>query len=496
MLAVAVVGVLSLVPTSTVRLRLESLTLDGLRLTADSAGGVLEPVPLAQATLLADVGRVLDSVIVIRETGETSVLPRSERVSIRPADPPGRASSLQLASVELPADSALEVQSEGDGVLRLFLPGGAPRAMTLSGEWWIDSTLIDFGTIGIGRIVIDTRDPILVDILADEARPGVILLEALPIESLHLSRLRPLSDQAETTVRAGRLVAQWGNEDLDRSSSPSFDSFEGAIDSLWIAGGVLQAEIGGTAVKGLRVGGRDRMPSLLSVLPAAQRRTGTGGLLGVVLLALGLLIWPMIAARRSARAVGTGPAAASAPLGGAGTASSRRLAAVWFADIAGFTELSSRDEDGALAVSKELERLARHEVDARGGRIVKLLGDGVLTEFSSTDAAVRAALGLQQAFSRSGVVARYRMALRVGVHVGDIVPTAEGDVLGAGVNVASRIQSTAEPGRVAVSEDVARQLRQRPEFTLVPMDPVPLKGLPGLTQLYEVDSSDPQAETG
>jgi len=77
----------------------------------------------------------------------------------------------------------------------------------------------------------------------------------------------------------------------------------------------------------------------------------------------------------------------------------RRLAAVWFADIVGYTELSSRDEDGALAVVDELQRLAREEVEPRGGRIVKFQGDAVLAVFDSTDSALDSALALQESFS-------------------------------------------------------------------------------------------------
>ena len=63
----------------------------------------------------------------------------------------------------------------------------------------------------------------------------------------------------------------------------------------------------------------------------------------------------------------------------------RRLAAVWFADIVGYTDLSAKDEDAAFRVVRELQRIARMQCDARGGRVVKLMGDAVLTVFDSTD---------------------------------------------------------------------------------------------------------------
>jgi len=278
-------------------------------------------------------------------------------------------------------------------------------------------------------------------------------------------------------VLEGRLVGEGIAETLDASSRLSFESFEGTIDSLWIEDGSLTAEIRGASVGGLRMAGRNRMPSVLAALPPGQRWLALGVLLGAT--ALGGL-WG-IGPRLRRRTGAAGPQAA---------APSRRLAAVWFADIAGFTELSSRDEDGALAVSRELERLCRQEVETHGGRIVKLLGDGVLTEFASANAAVRAALGLQASFADSAVVREKERALRIGVHVCEVVATPDGDVYGSGVNVASRVESAAPRGRVAVSEDVAHQLRQRAEFSLEPMPPVQLKGLDGLTQLFVVDWSD------
>lgn len=225
---------------------------------------------------------------------------------------------------------------------------------------------------------------------------------------------------------------------------------------------------------------KDRMPSALAQLPLGRRRILLGTLLGSVMLGAIGLIGPAVRAKPGERGTGSAPSpAAGEP--------SRRLAAVWFADIVGFTELSSRDEDGALAVSQELERLARAEVESHGGRIVKLLGDGVLSEFGSANAAVRAALGLQDSFSASEVVREKTRALRIGVHVCEVVASPDGDVYGAGVNFASRIESAAEPGRVAVSEDVAHQLRQRSEFSLAAMPPVRLKGLDAPSQLFVVD---------
>jgi adenylate cyclase len=142
-----------------------------------------------------------------------------------------------------------------------------------------------------------------------------------------------------------------------------------------------------------------------------------------------------------------------------------RLAAVWFADIVGYTRKSAEDEEGALRVVRSFQEAARDVTRRYEGRIVKFIGDAVLAEFASTEAAVRAALRLNAA-----CVERARHAgvecptLRIGVHVGDVATTADGDVYGDGVNLAARIVDEAAPGEVWVSQDVWRQLRQRPRF--------------------------------
>ena len=164
----------------------------------------------------------------------------------------------------------------------------------------------------------------------------------------------------------------------------------------------------------------------------------------------------------------------------------RRLAAVWFADIVGYTDLSARDENAALEVVDELQRIAREEVESRDGRIVKFQGDAVLTVFDSADAALRAALALRDEFTGSEVVQRHECALRVGVHLGDVVEADDGDVYGDGVNVALRIEGQAEAGQVVVSEDVYRLLREQADHGFNPFGPVTLKGVAEPMWLYVV----------
>jgi class 3 adenylate cyclase/tetratricopeptide (TPR) repeat protein len=168
---------------------------------------------------------------------------------------------------------------------------------------------------------------------------------------------------------------------------------------------------------------------------------------------------------------------------------------VWFADVVGYSRLMSENEGEAVAVVRLLQAVCREIVPAGGGRVIKFLGDGALAEFSSTDSAVRAAIAVRQAFAERSEVARHGTRdLRIGVHVGDVVATEDGDLYGDGVNVASRLQAAAEPGQVLVSGEVWRQLKPRPEFSFEELGARSLKGIDGPVDAYAA-RMDPAAAT-
>ena len=164
----------------------------------------------------------------------------------------------------------------------------------------------------------------------------------------------------------------------------------------------------------------------------------------------------------------------------------RRLAAVWFADIVGYTSLSARDEDGALAVVATFQRLAGETVEQHSGRIVKFIGDAALAEFASTDGAIRSALALMERFTESDDARRFGSTLRVGVNVGEVISSPDGDIYGDGVNLASRLQNQAAPGQVVASEAVHAQIRQRTVFRTEPLGNRAVKGIADPVTLYRV----------
>ncbi|MDT8369556.1 MAG: Ig-like domain-containing protein [Longimicrobiales bacterium] len=174
------------------------------------------------------------------------------------------------------------------------------------------------------------------------------------------------------------------------------------------------------------------------------------------------------------------------PMKGKASESGRRLAAIVFADVEGYTELSSRDEDMALEVIRAFQRIAREGVGDQKGRIVKFLGDGMLAEFQSLDAAVGASHALQEAFGELGEAIEAGVALRIGVHLGDVMFSEDGDVHGSGVNVASRIEGYAPPSGIVVSDSAYHHLRHRKAYTFTSIGVHDLKGVPDPMELYVV----------
>ncbi|ESY17891.1 MULTISPECIES: adenylate/guanylate cyclase domain-containing protein [unclassified Mesorhizobium] len=139
----------------------------------------------------------------------------------------------------------------------------------------------------------------------------------------------------------------------------------------------------------------------------------------------------------------------------------RRLAAIVVADVVGYSRLMESDEAGTLATLKDRRTLILQPmVRARGGRIVKLMGDGVLIEFASAVNAVSAAIELQRKMSEANtdLPDRRRIVLRIGINLGDVI--GEGaDIYGEGVNIAARLETLAEPGGICISGKVHDEVR-------------------------------------
>ena len=143
-----------------------------------------------------------------------------------------------------------------------------------------------------------------------------------------------------------------------------------------------------------------------------------------------------------------------------GTPSTRRLAAVMIADVAGYSRLMERDEAGTHARLLEARaEVTDPAVRRHGGRIVRTVGDGLLVEFPSALSALQAAIEIQRTMAERnrGLPRGRRIDHRIGINLGDIL-VDEHDIAGNGVNVAARLESIAPPGGIAISGTVRRQV--------------------------------------
>ncbi len=140
----------------------------------------------------------------------------------------------------------------------------------------------------------------------------------------------------------------------------------------------------------------------------------------------------------------------------------RKLTAVMVTDIVGYTTMAQRDEALALELLEEHRQLLRTRFTGHGGREIKTMGDGFLVAFTSALSATECAIDIQQSMRarNAELPEERRVLLRVGIHVGDVVDQG-GDLLGDGMNVASRIEPLAQPGGVCVTAQVYELVRNR-----------------------------------
>jgi adenylate cyclase len=138
----------------------------------------------------------------------------------------------------------------------------------------------------------------------------------------------------------------------------------------------------------------------------------------------------------------------------------RRLAAILACDVAGYSRLMSNDEEGTLTALKACRReLLDPKFAEYRGRIFKLTGDGALVEFASAVDATRCAMEIQRLMAerRSSAPSDRRVEFRIGINVGEII-VDEGDIYGDGVNIATRVESLANPGGICLSENAYNQI--------------------------------------
>src|SRR5215472_13786549 len=139
----------------------------------------------------------------------------------------------------------------------------------------------------------------------------------------------------------------------------------------------------------------------------------------------------------------------------------RKLAAILVTDVVGYSRLAGADEERTLARLRALRSdLVDPTIALHHGRVVKRTGDGVLNEFRSVVDAVRCAIEVQNGMAErnAGLPPERRIKFRIGIHLGDVVEEGDGDLMGDGVNIASRLEGGARHGAICLSEQAYWQV--------------------------------------
>jgi adenylate cyclase len=165
----------------------------------------------------------------------------------------------------------------------------------------------------------------------------------------------------------------------------------------------------------------------------------------------------------------------------------RKLAAIMFTDMVGYSALMERDETVALAMLEEHRQLLRSIFPKHHGSEIKTIGDGFLVEFSSALAAVQCGIEIQEVIAKrnSANPQQGTFQVRIGIHAGDVV-RRDNDVIGDGVNIASRIEPLAGVGGICISQQVFDQIENRVAQSLKSMGQVKLKNMMRPLKVYWV----------
>ena len=166
----------------------------------------------------------------------------------------------------------------------------------------------------------------------------------------------------------------------------------------------------------------------------------------------------------------------------------RRLAAIVFADVAGYSRLMHDDESGTInTLKKHLSELIEPVIAEQSGRLVKTTGDGILMEFSSAVSAVTAAIDIQRGMMlrNNQTPEDRRIEFRIGINLSEIV-VDDADILGDGVNVAARLEGLADANGICVSDEIQRIVRNKIDADIESVGEVSLKNMPRPIKVYRI----------
>jgi adenylate cyclase len=171
----------------------------------------------------------------------------------------------------------------------------------------------------------------------------------------------------------------------------------------------------------------------------------------------------------------------------------RRLAAILAADVAGFSALMERDEEGTYSRIGNLRReVIEPRLSEHQGRLIKATGDGFLAEFASPIAALRCALAIQSAQPDDPNALR----LRIGLNLGDVIIEQGGDVYGEGVNIAARLEGLADPGGILISGKIHTEVEGKVTADFEDLGEQQVKNITRPVRIYSVRSATAVGKAG
>ena len=161
----------------------------------------------------------------------------------------------------------------------------------------------------------------------------------------------------------------------------------------------------------------------------------------------------------------------------------RRLAAIMFTDIVGYTALMGRDEDKAFEILRINKEIHTHLIEKYQGTLIKEMGDGILISFNSSLKAVRCAIEVQSECKKKEI------PLKIGIHEGDMVFAGD-DVWGDGVNIASRLEGITETGNISISEAIYRNVKNKSGIYTAFLEEKVLKNVDEPVKIYQVSGQE------
>ncbi len=167
--------------------------------------------------------------------------------------------------------------------------------------------------------------------------------------------------------------------------------------------------------------------------------------------------------------------------------SNRKLAAIMFTDIKGFSRKMGKDEKAAMEILKKHDAMMRVFVAKHGGKVIKSIGDSFMVDFPSAVNAVKCSIKAQEYFFKHNEDKSDfdKIEIRIGIHLGDVVIVGN-DMYGDGVNIASRIEAITEPNRICITADVYKQVKKKMDLKVYHIGSMELKNIEEPVEVYEV----------